>query len=65
MTGDIAIGGGDNGTRVAFKSYGIFTKSVIHLNDEFSDTAENLDLIMNLYTLIEYSDNYADATASL
>ena len=29
------------------------------------DTAENLDLAMNLYSMLEYSDNYADTTASL
>ena len=38
---------------------------MIHLNDEHVDTAENLALTMNLYNLIEYSDNYADTTASL
>ena len=38
---------------------------MIHLNDEHLDTAENLDLIMNMYNLIEYSDNYSDFTASL
>ena len=29
------------------------------------DTAENVDLAMNLYSMLEYSDNYADTTASL
>ena len=48
MTGDIAIAGGDNNTKVAFKNCGIFNRSVIHLNDEHVDTAENLDLIINM-----------------
>ena len=26
---------------------------------------DNLDVIMNIYNLIEYSDNYSDSTASL
>ena len=42
-----------------------FTKSVIHLNDQRVESAENLDLIMNMYNLIEYSDNYSDSTGSL
>ena len=65
VTGDIAVVNGNNNTKVAFKNCHPFTRSVIHLNDEHVDTAENLDLTMNLYNLIEYSDNYADTTASL
>ena len=37
----------------------------LRLNDERVDVAENLDLTMNLYNMLEYSDNYADTTASL
>ena len=29
------------------------------------DTADNLDLTMNLYNMLEYSNNYADTTGSL
>ena len=28
------------------------------INDEHVNTAENLDIIMPMYNLIEYSDNY-------
>ena len=65
MTGDISVVNRDNDTKVAFKNCHPFTRSVIHLNDEHIGTAENLDLTMNLYNLIEYSDNYADTTAFL
>ena len=34
------------------------------LNDEQVDTADNLDLTMELYNMLEYSDTYADTTAS-
>ena len=64
-TGNIAVVGGDNNTNVAFKNCHPFTRSVIHLNDEHVYTAENLDLTMNFYNLIEYSDNYLDTAASL
>ena len=65
MTGDITVNGGDDKTKAAFKNCHPFTKSYIHLNDEHLNTSENLDLIMNMYNLIEYSDNYANSTASL
>ena len=65
VTGNITAVGGNANTNVAFKNCHPFTRSVIHLNDEHVDTAENLDLTMNLYNLVEYSDNYADTTASL
>ena len=33
--------------------------------DEHVETAENLDIIMPMYNLIEYSDNYANSSGSL
>ena len=42
-----------------------FTRCVTHINDEHVETAENLDMIMPMYNLIEYSDNYADSSGSL
>ena len=65
VTGDITVEGGDDNTRAAFTNCHPLTRSVIHLNDEHVETAENLDLVMNMYNLIEYSDNYSDTTASL
>ena len=57
--------GGNDDTTFAFKNCSPFVRSVINLNDEIIDTAQNLDLTMNLYNLIEYSDNYPDITATL
>ena len=65
VTGDIAVTGGDRNTRVAFKNCHPFTKCKIHLNNEYVEDSDNLDIIMNMYNLIEYSDNYEDSTASL
>ena len=42
-----------------------FTRCVIHLNKEHVETAEILDIIMPMYNLIKYSDNYADSSGSL
>ena len=38
---------------------------VTHINDEHVETAENLDIIMSMYNLTEYSDNYTDSSGSL
>ena len=35
------------------------------MNDEQVDTTDNLDLTIELYNMLEYSDNYAHTTASL
>ena len=52
-------------TNVAFKNCAPFTRCVTHINDEHVETAENLDIIMPMYNLIECSDNYADSSGSL
>ena len=36
-----------------------------HINDEQVDNADNLDIIMPMQNLIEYSDNYSDTSGSL
>ena len=40
-------------------------RTVTHLPIEQVDTADNLDLTMELYNMLECSDNYVDTTASL
>ena len=49
-----------NATRLALKNCAPFTKCNPEINDEHVDTAENLDIVMPMYNLIEYSDNYQD-----
>ena len=52
-------------TRLALKNCAPFTKCNLEINDEHVDTAENLDITMPMYNLIEYSDNYQDSSATL
>ena len=52
-------------TRLAFKNCAPFTKCNLEINDEHVNTAENLDIVMPMYNLIEYSDNYQDSSATL
>ena len=54
-----------NATRLALKNCAPFTKCNLEINDEHVDTAENLDIIIPMYYLIEYSDNYQDSSATL
>ena len=54
-----------NATRLALKNCAPFAKCNLEINDEHVDTAENLDIVMPMYNLIEYSDNYQDSSATL
>ena len=54
-----------NATKLALKSCTPFTKCNLEINDEHVDTAENLEIVMPMYNLIEYSDNYQDSSATL
>ena len=65
VIGDITVTGGDANTKVAFKNCVPFTKCVTHINDKHVDNADNLDIVMPMYNLIEYSDNYSDTSESL
>ena len=65
MTGDITVTGIAADTNAAFKNCAPFTRCATHINDEHFETAENVDIIMPMYNLIEYSDNYADSSGGL
>ena len=65
VDGTIRGTGGNNNTRLALKNCAPFTKCNLKINDEHVDTAENLDITMPMYNLIEYSDNYQDSLATL
>ena len=49
VTGNIKVQNGNDATRVAIKNCHPFTKATFKLNNEQTDTADNLDLRMNLY----------------
>ena len=65
VDGTIRGTGGDNNTRLGLKNCSVFTKCNLEINDENIDTAENLDIVMPMYNLIEYSDNYQDSSGTL
>ena len=63
--GDITATGGDANTKVTFKNWAPFTRCITHINDEHVDDADSLDIIMPMYNLIEYINNYSDTSGSL
>ena len=65
VDGTIRVAAADNNTRLVLKNCAPFTKCNLEINDEHVDTAENLDIVMPMYNLIEYADNYQDSSATL
>ena len=64
VNGTIRAANSLNATRFALKNCEPFTKCNLEINGEHVDTAENLDIVMPMYNLIEYSDNYQDPSAT-
>ena len=50
---------------VAFKNCAPFRTCDVTINDEHIEKAEDLDMVMPMYNLLEYSDNYQNSTGSL
>ena len=65
VTGDITATGGDNNIKAPFKNCAPFTKCKTHINDEHVETADNLNIVMPMYNLTQYSDSYSDTSESL
>ena len=55
----------DEGKKVAFKNCASFTDCISEINSTQIDNAKNIDLIMPMYNLIEYSANYSKTSRSL
>ena len=50
---------------VAFKNCAPFINCISEINNTQADNAKDIDIVMPMYNLIEYSDNYAKTTRSL
>ena len=64
VTGNITVAANNN-TNVAFKNCAPITTCITKIGDEFVDEANRIYIAMSMYNLIEYSDNYSDASGSL
>ena len=50
---------------VAFKNCAPFRTCDVTINDEHVEKSEDLGIVMPMYNLLEYSDNYQDSTGRL
>ena len=51
--------------KVIFKNCAPFTNCISEINNRQIDNAKDIDIVMPMYNLIQYSDNYAKTTGSL
>ena len=68
VNGDIAVTNPDNAKRnkaVSFKNNAPFINCISKVNGIKIDNAEDLDVVMPMYNLLEYSQNYKKTTGSL
>ena len=50
---------------VTFKNCALFTSCISRISNKDKDNAQDLDIIMPMYNLVEYSDNYSKTSESL
>ena len=50
---------------VTFKNCAPFVKCISRINNTEIDNAKDIDIVMSMYNLIEYSDNYSKTSGSL
>ena len=48
-----------------FKNWAPFTRCISKINNTEIDNAQYIDIVMPMYNLIEYSDNYSKTSGSL
>ena len=51
--------------KLTFKNNALFRSCISKINNTFIDNAEDLDIVMPMYNLLEYSDNYSMTSGSL
>ena len=51
--------------KVIFKNCALFTNCMNEINNTQVENVKDIDIVMNMYNLIEYSNNYAKTSGSL
>ena len=62
---DVTKRADEKGKAVTYKNCGPFTKCISIINNTDIDNAQDIDIVMPMYNLIEYSDNYSKTSGSL
>ena len=69
MEGRISVRATENtdiGQRnIVFKNYAIFRSCITKINSKLIDNADDLDMVMLMYNLLECSQNYSMTSGSL
>ena len=68
VKGKMTVTNPDNDTydkKLAFKNNAPFTSCISKINKTLIDNAGDLEIVMRLYNLLEYSKNYRKASGSL
>ena len=53
-----------NDKKLALKNNALFTSCISKINNTLTDNAEDLDVVMHMYNLLEYSNYFSKTTAS-
>ena len=61
----LAAGGRNNNIQVVFKNCTPFTNCISEINITQMDNAKDIDVVMPMYNLIEYSNNYSKTSGFL
>ena len=64
-TGDEGADTNNANKKGIFKNFVPFTDCKSEINNIEIDNAKDIDIVMPMYTLIEYSDNYSETSGSL
>ena len=64
VTGTINNKNASGGNIVCFKNCAPFRTCTARINDQYLEETKDLDIVMPMYNLIEYSDNYEESTGS-
>ena len=69
VEGDITLEGNNDANKtnknLVFKNNAPFIECISKINGVKIDNAEDLDVVMHMYNLLEYSKNYKKTTGSL
>ena len=65
VRGDITIIGRNFAAEVTFKNCAPFIEFITKVDGTATGDAEDLDLIMPMYNLLEHSSNYSNTTGTL
>ena len=64
----VTVGGDNDGQtrnkKVIFKNKAPFRSCISKINNIFVDNAKDVDIVMSMYNLLEYSDNYTMTSGS-